>query len=245
MIALTALALAGRPLSAHVLAWCVSRGLQVHPGGVFIVTMTPIALGATVAGATIRLVPEITQAGTHVLIGLSLGGLLILIEWSLAQCVRPKSQPTQEATDIDTQLHTDPTIVEAGGIARIYRNWSIPHKMMVARPWGLPELCLVAILEEILYRGIIGFTALSSEISAASIGLLVISAVLFGLSHDTFGAYQILLKTAYAAILTEATLLAGSLLPAFIGHLVLNVFSWAQSKRWMRAVQAQQEQGDK
>lgn len=244
MIALTALALAGRPLSAHILAWCVSRGLRVRPGVIFIVTMTPIAVGAIVVGATISPAPDkITQAGIHVLIGLSLGTLLVLAEWSLARYIRPKTRRAPEATDIDARLHTDPVVANADGIARIYRHWSTPQKIAIARPWALPELCLVAIVEEVLYRGVVGFVALSVETPAASIGLLVVSAVLFGLSHDAYGTHQIVLKTAYAAVLAGTTLLTGSLLPAVVAHLVLNAFSWAQTRQWMRAVQAQQGAG--
>lgn len=244
MIALTALALAGRPVSAHILAWCISRDLHVRPGVIFIITMTPIAIGAIVAGATISPVPEeTTQAGIHVLIGLGIGTLFILAEWSLARYIRPKTPLAPEMTDIDTRLHTDPVVTDAGGIAGIYRHWSTPQKMAIARPWALPELCLVAIVEEVLYRGVVGFVALSVGTPAASLGLLAVSAVLFGLSHDAFGAHQIVLKTAYAAVLTGATLLAGSLLPAVVGHLVLNAFSWVQTRRWMRAVQAQQGAG--
>jgi len=244
VIALTALALAGRPLSAHILAWCVSRGLRVRPGVIFIVTMTPIAVGAIVTGATISPTPDkITQVGIHVLIGLGLGALFVLTEWSLARYVRPKTQRATEATDIDARLHTDPSVADADGIARIYRHWATPQKIAIARPWALPELCLVAIVEEILYRGIVGFVALSVETPAASIGLLAVSAMLFGLSHDAYGAHQIVLKTAYASVLAGTTLLAGSLLSAVVGHLALNAFSWAQTRHWMRAVQAQQRAG--
>lgn len=244
MIALAVLALAGRPLSAHVLAWCVSRGLQVRPGVIFIVTMTPIAIGAIVVGATISPVPEeITRAATHMFIGLGLGALLVLTEWSFARYVRPKNQRVSETTGIDARLCTDPAVADADGIARIYRRWSTPQKIAVARPWALPELCLVAILEEVLYRGVVGFVALSIETLVVSIGLLAVSAGLFGLSHDTFGTHQVVLKTAYALVLAGTTLFAGSLLPAVVSHLVLNAFSWMQTRRWMRAVQAQQRLG--
>lgn len=244
MIALTALALAGRPLSAHVLAWCVSRGRLVRPGVVFIVTMTPIALGGIVAGATIRLVPdEFISVAVHALIGLGLGGLFVLAECSLTRYVHPMTRPARKANSVDERLHTDPPVARAGGIAQIYCQWSSPQKLAIARPWALPELCLVAILEEILYRGIVSFAALRIGVPATSISLLVVSAVLFGLSHDAFGTHQIILKTTYAIVLTGATLLTGSLLPAIVGHLVINVFSWAQNQRWMRAVETQKEVG--
>lgn len=236
MIALTALALASRPLSAYVLAWSVSRGLNVRPGTVFVATMAPLGVGALLTHATVAVFPEtLSLALVQALAGLFLGGVMIFAEQMTARRPVMSRDRPQSPTAVDERLLTDPCTRDAPGIARTYGRWAAPQRAAVLRPWSLPELVGVAVLEEVLYRGVVVSAALALDDLASSIGLVLTSAVLFGLSHDAFGTRHVVLKSVHAGALSISVLAAGTLLPAVVAHLTLNACSWAEARRWTRA----------
>ncbi|MBM7480926.1 CPBP family intramembrane glutamic endopeptidase [Oerskovia jenensis] len=160
---------------------------------------------------------------------------MILAERTVARRPVTGREGAQSPTSVDEQLLTDPCTRSAPGIARTYGRWAAPHRAAVLRPWSLPELAGVAVLEEVLYRGVVVFAALALDDPASSIGLVLTSAVLFGLSHDTFGTRHVVLKCVHAGALSISVLAAGTLLPAVVAHLTLNACSWVEARRWTRA----------
>lgn len=234
MILFTALALAGRSLSSHIVAWCLCRNIWVRPGVVFMTIMMFIALAAGSTGHIVNLASgETGELISSLLLGLGMGLFLIL-----AELITPSFRIIRGAdaeTILDRQLRSDSLVAHAAGIAHIYVNWSVAQRTALIRPWGLMELSVVAIAEEVLYRGVVCSTYFSIvDVSFSAFVLLIVSCFIFGISHDAFGLRQVLLKTAYGGFLCLSVIVSHVLLSAIIAHLLLNLFSWNVTQRSTR-----------
>ncbi|WP_180342422.1 CPBP family intramembrane glutamic endopeptidase [Actinomyces wuliandei] len=191
----------------------------------FAITLIVERLGAL---RNVTLPEEANEIYFHVLVGSLLGCFMVLSEYVLQENHNDKLRPPE--TPIDRYLHSDPLLRGARGVGFIYKNWSIQTARIVLRPWSLAELSLVALLEEVLYRGVL----LNLFLSVASLPIRLLAVVsfatLFGLSHYTYGVRQVFLKFTYATLLSVVTIATGAVIAAVVAHLAVNVVSWGESK---------------
>lgn len=238
---MTVLAVASRALSAHALAWCLCRNQNPRASNIFIATMTPIAAWALLSGTTVPLLPTTPKgAAVAIFAGFLTGGATILAEWISAHRDTRVSYAVAAELDLDEMLLKDSLTRDAPGIARIYRNWNTKQRATVTRPWNLAELISVGLLEEVLYRGVVVFIALQLESCLLIACLLGTSALFFGASHHTFGSRQVILKTGFGIAAAVLTFALQDLTSAIISHVVLNTYSWRETRRWMQNLKAQQ-----
>jgi membrane protease YdiL (CAAX protease family) len=84
-------------------------------------------------------------------------------------------------------------------------------------------LILVALFEEIIFRGFIIAVALSLVEYYQSIALIILSIIVFSFSHRSEGNRNIILKGFSAILLSVMTLLLHSITAAILAHIILNV----------------------
>jgi membrane protease YdiL (CAAX protease family) len=91
---------------------------------------------------------------------------------------------------------------------------------------ALGAMVAIAVLEEILYRGLLlQLVALSPSPALRALGAAFV-VIMFCLSHVWFGWAQVAAKLPLSVGATAAVLLTGSVLPAIVAHVVLNVMAW-------------------
>jgi membrane protease YdiL (CAAX protease family) len=83
-------------------------------------------------------------------------------------------------------------------------------------------LFLVAVEEEVLFRGVMIF--LLKKITNNFYVILFISSVLFGAAHWSIGIYNIIFNSIIGAIYFIAVWHTGSILPSAIAHFICNYF---------------------
>lgn len=93
-------------------------------------------------------------------------------------------------------------------------------------------LGLVAILEEVIFRGYL--LKLCQLLPYPSLGVLAgIGAIcVFGMSHVFFGWLQAVAKIALGVIATLVTVLSGGILGAIIVHVLFNIAVWHKTERF-------------
>lgn len=85
-----------------------------------------------------------------------------------------------------------------------------------------------AVIEEFIFRGML-LPALATGVGVlAAVG---ISGLIFGLHHITFGVDSVISKTLGGMLLAGQTLVAGSLVPAIVAHLLFQYLVWRRLRR--------------
>lgn len=93
----------------------------------------------------------------------------------------------------------------------------------------LSLVTLVAIFEEIIFRGFLVHACQSLPNGPLLAACLSGTVVAFGLSHVSLGWHQFAAKTALGMITLSVTLLTNSLVAAIIAHIFLNVSAWKET----------------
>ena len=120
------------------------------------------------------------------------------------------------------------TVVRPGGMITT-PNAQEATLRLTARPgvwWGLAAVS--AVVEELIFRGLL-LSAL-----AAPLGwwpAIAVSALIFGLHHVTFGPVSIVSKSVGGVLLALQVLLAGTVLPAIVAHLLFQGLVWRRLRR--------------
>lgn len=97
------------------------------------------------------------------------------------------------------------------------------------RSFSLLAIILIAIFEEIIFRGFLIQYCFSLSKPWVAISMIT-TVVIFGVSHAGLGVYQMITKTGLGAICLGAVLIFHSVLPAIIIHAVLNWAAYQQIK---------------
>lgn len=100
---------------------------------------------------------------------------------------------------------------------------------LTSRPgiwWGLATVS--AVVEELIFRGLL-LAALAVPLGPwPAIG---VSALIFGLHHVTFGPASIIAKSVGGVLLALQVLLAGTIIPAIVAHLLFQYLVWRRLRR--------------
>lgn len=96
--------------------------------------------------------------------------------------------------------------------------------------YSVIDITLVAIFEEIIYRGFLWKISGMFENSWLFSLSCLISIFLFGISHITFGKGQFISKFFLGLICMISVLIVHSVLPAIIIHVVFNLFAYCSAK---------------
>jgi len=90
---------------------------------------------------------------------------------------------------------------------------------------------LVAIMEETIHRGfIVNFCFLITN-DILIFTALVVSVLIFSLSHIWFGWHHVLSKLPLGALCTLSVVFIGSIVPAILAHMIFNFKVWLDKKR--------------
>jgi len=91
---------------------------------------------------------------------------------------------------------------------------------------GLSSIVVVAILEELLFRGLLVQACFLLPTDLLIAAALSMSVVMFALSHVSFGWPHVIGKLPLGAIAIIGVLTLGTILPAIIAHVLFNVRVW-------------------
>ncbi|MFF7725405.1 CPBP family intramembrane glutamic endopeptidase [Streptomyces sp. NPDC008001] len=91
---------------------------------------------------------------------------------------------------------------------------------------GLGWLLAVAVLEELVFRGVLLRMALRPGNEGLRVAGIVGVVAMFALSHIFFGWAQVLAKLPLSVLATAATLVTGSVWAAAVTHMVFNAYVW-------------------
>ena len=97
--------------------------------------------------------------------------------------------------------------------------------------FSLGSVILVAICEEIIFRGFLVSCSLMIHDLKLRVVALIASVLFFGISHATSGLEQALTKTILGTITLLLRMISGSILPAIVTHVVLNTAAYYETKR--------------
>jgi membrane protease YdiL (CAAX protease family) len=87
-------------------------------------------------------------------------------------------------------------------------------------------LIVVAILEEVVFRGLLVQVCLELPDTALIVAVLSGSLVMFSLSHLSFGWPHVVGKFPLGVVTLVGTLALGTVLPAIIAHVMFNSQVW-------------------
>lgn len=114
--------------------------------------------------------------------------------------------------------------------ARGGNRWSVKERDRETRV-GLGALLAGAVLEEAVYRGVLGRLGLDLG-GVAGAALIVLAVVAFCLAHLPFGWPQALAKLPLSLMTAAAFLLSGGIVAGLVGHALFNWEYW----RYQRAL---------
>src|SRR5438094_750970 len=96
--------------------------------------------------------------------------------------------------------------------------------------FGLVPMVTTAVLEELVYRGVLVRACFESPSSALLVISLTATVFAFSLTHINFGWPQVFAKVPLSALALAATLSSGTVLPAVFAHVVFNGTIWKKRK---------------
>jgi hypothetical protein len=91
--------------------------------------------------------------------------------------------------------------------------------------YSLRDIILVAITEEVIFRGYLWQLCLYFQSKWLSSIALIVTVILFGASHITLGKSQFVSKTFLGATCLLCVLVVHSVIPAIIVHVVFNIYA--------------------
>jgi membrane protease YdiL (CAAX protease family) len=167
-------------------------------------------------------------------LGLPLGGGLGLLAERLDRAIvrrfarrnlagsgRPARLDSQARTRVVTQV-TPLTRPSRRGVRSVQSHHLAVENL---RP-VLWSMVTIAILEELVFRGVLVQLCFLVGDAYLRGALLLLTTVVFALSHIQFGWPHVWGKAPLGLFALLATLLTGSILPAILAHLLFNVRAW-------------------
>jgi membrane protease YdiL (CAAX protease family) len=157
--------------------------------------------------------------------GVALG--LLAVRWDRA-IVRRYRRKTSLGTVVLPDFRRGVRRERATGMPpKVNRDSTLPTRFSPDEPAAAAlTLVVVAILEELIYRGFLVKACFllpnPALIVAANIGCLAF----FSLGHIRFGWVHVLAKTPLGILALGITLLAGTVLPAMLLHAAFNLSAW-------------------
>ncbi|WP_307481230.1 CPBP family intramembrane glutamic endopeptidase [Microbacterium trichothecenolyticum] len=211
-----------------------------------VATLLIATTGLIEAGPVALLRPESTWLGAAAGVAAApiLGYLAVLADGKLTERFRRRSREqstTAQATGTSRRASSGltPLRVMPAGAARqlgVQRRQAAPRvpssRISVSsqpRQQALLWLVLVAVGEELLYRGVfLGWAMLFPPLLAGF--FLALGTAVFGLIHISFGWSQVVAKLPLAIIGVATTLAFGTPLCAVLVHVYFNVYYWRKRR---------------
>jgi len=181
-----------------------------------------IVCGTLALGTVPLLLPSVVRLPIDLALGLVIGGGAFAIDrainrrWQRRDLRRLSSQPVIPRNE-----------------QRVWRATSAPAHVSATEPASRRDLVVIAVLEEVVFRGVLIRIALSVT-STAVIGMLLLAiTVVFALEHLHFGWSHVAGKLPFSAAVTVAAAVLGSTVIPIAAHLTLNllVFRHLQQTR--------------
>ncbi len=94
--------------------------------------------------------------------------------------------------------------------------------------YQLRDIVLIAIFEEIIFRGFLWQLSLKLQIKSLIIISLLSTVILFGATHLTLGRGQFYSKTILGFFCLTEVVLTNSIFPAIVTHVVFNIFAYKE-----------------
>ena len=96
--------------------------------------------------------------------------------------------------------------------------------------YKLWSVCLVAVFEELIFRGILTSAILEVHSQSLIIPLLILNIGLFGIAHLAFGWDQVIAKSVLGILTTVSLFIFGSIIPPIIIHLFINIYAYRENQ---------------
>jgi Type II CAAX prenyl endopeptidase Rce1-like len=233
--ALTALFLwgtTGMAVASHVHGRWLEDRRKVSTVTVYLIVLGLVAgSGMAVLGTAVVWNGDWMGLGASLPIGLLVGMLAWHSDVHLGRTLAPRTRTTPRRPVHVSRVR--PIGMASGSRAA--------HRVAVNR-WGardrdaatqitLTRLLAGAMLEEIVYRGVLVQIAITEASRWATVPLLLIAVVAFGVSHLPFGWSQALAKLPLSILAMAATLATGTIVAAVIGHVLFNYRVWLHYRR--------------
>ncbi|MEV6239795.1 type II CAAX endopeptidase family protein [Lentzea sp. NPDC051838] len=197
------------------------------------VTVYLAVLGVLSASGVWLLGPSVWWRGDllGLLFAVPAGVLMAVLTWYadttlVRRLVKPKPRPVRTTTG-----RARPIGMAAGGKPEPRRTnqWRDSDRDAATRI-GVGSLVTGAVLEEVVYRGVLVRIAFETPVWSAVV-LLVLAVFAFALSHLPFGWPQAVAKLPLSVLAMVVTLATGTLLAAVIGHVLFNLKVWQRYRR--------------
>lgn len=198
------------------------------------VTVYLAVLGVLSASGVWLLGPSMLWRGdlTGLLLALPAGVLIAVLTWYadttlVRRLVKPAPRPVRTTTG-----RARPIGMAAGGKPaprRVANQWRSRDRD-AATKIGVTSLVTGAVLEEVVYRGVLVRIAFETPVWSTVV-LLILSVFAFALSHLPFGWPQAVAKLPLSVLAMVVTLATGTLLAAVLGHVLFNLQVWRRYRR--------------
>lgn len=158
--------------------------------------------------------PSVSAAAASLPVGLAVGYAALRIDRAVLWRLRTRSRWRSRAAAL-------PDAPRLPGIAARSSNANSTDAPPELLPW-----IGIAILEEVLYRGILTDLALSLPGWPLAAAALLAVALVFALSHINFGLEHVAAKAPLGVLAALSVLMLGTVWPAVIGHVLFNGGIW-------------------
>jgi len=111
----------------------------------------------------------------------------------------------------------------SGGEQRVWRAMAAPANAPAGEPASRRDLLVIAVLEEVVFRGVLVRFALSMDATPLIGALLVAIAGVFALEHLHFGWSHVAGKLPFSAVVTIGAVVLGSSVMPIAAHVMLNL----------------------
>jgi small-conductance mechanosensitive channel len=201
--------------------WLAIHGLSftaVYSGTLIVA----IVCGGLTFGGVPLFLPPVARLPIDLALGMVIGWGAFAIDrainrrWQRRELRRPPSQP-----------------VAARNEQRVWRAAAVQAHASLAEPGSRRDLLVIAVLEEVVFRGVLVRIALSA-LSRPVIGVLLLAiTVVFALEHLHFGWSHVAGKLPFSAAATVGAAILGSTVMPIAAHVTLNllVFRHLQEAR--------------
>lgn len=166
-------------------------------------------------------------------VGIALGLLYIFLEkWCIKRYVRQASpsRETKRSPATISRIYSYKLIGKKDGAESLVRNDNTSY-IKVLQSCSFIALLIIAVCEEIIFRGFLVNIALHTSSYISMWGLFMIFAFFFGLSHIFVGWMQVGLKMVFGILALGSYLFTGTIIAPILMHILLNSFAYREIKR--------------
>jgi len=217
--------------------WLASRGVSIITVNVYIKAFIVI-FGVLLMPIRLLFDASLVIHGLSIILGLIAGFLAVLIERIMPGKNQYQHNEFWESSgfNLPNKMSDGLFSKNARTVQRSFVSSRYPNQLAViqsAYHFGLCSTLLVALFEELIFRGflvVLCFTLPNPWLITISLSITVL---IFGAAHSYGGFRQVVAKTSLGIITLLVTLVTGTVLPAIVAHIYFNIVAYRETGGWL------------